>query len=257
MAAITVNSLNINDATNYTVTEVTYRHTAARDVQTAGISRNPGDKLVATEWKNKEITIKGYVFGSSPTTLRTLVDALHQNFAVQSLSLAIDTDRTYTATMTDLKVPTQFYNNSYVEYEAKFLAVDPFAYASQVTASGTVASGTSSVTSTITISGTVFAGPILSIYPKGANAGNSGIRAIKITHVPTGETITVSGTFNYNAAVSIDYMNFLVTNSGVASDYTGIFSRWQPGSVSFTIATISGVSNGYNYRFSYSPRYYQ
>lgn len=252
-----VNGLNIDDNTNYIVEEVTYRSMPSRDIKIQPISRNPGNKLTASEWKEKEITIKGVVFGSSASNLRTLVDSLQQYSAVQSLALAIDTDRTYTATLESLDIPTQFYNNTFARFNAKFLTVDPFAYATQITASGTVVSGTVTLSGSLTVSGTVFAQPTLTIIPKGANVGDSGIKAMQFTYVPTGEILTVSGTFNYNSSVIVDFRNFLVTNSGVTSDYTGIFSRFDPGSEAYTLTVSSGVRNGFNYIWAYQPRYYE
>ena len=254
---ITVNGLNITDNLNYLVEEVTYKSTPVRNILSVDISRRPGMKLTATEWSNKEINIKGRVFSTTVSGLLGLVDTLQQNFAVQSLALSIDTNRTYTATLESMDIPTQFYNNTMVQYDAKFLCVDPFAYANQITASGTVVSGTVTLSGAITISGSVFSMPQLSIYPKGANSGNSGIKAVTVTYVPTSETMTVSGTFNYSSPVTIDYFNFLVTNSGIASDYTGIFSRWDVGVDNFTITVSSGVKQAFNYVFSYQPRYFQ
>lgn len=254
---VTVNGLNISDNTSYLVEELDSRSPADRTINTQGISTRPGDKLLATEWNNKTIKIKGRVFGTTAALLKTNVDTLEQNFAVASLALQIDSDRTYTCTLTKLQIPSQFFNLTMVEYNAEFLAVDPFAYSSQLTASGTVVSGTVTFSGTLTVSGTVFAEPTLTINFKGANAGNSGAQQLRITHVPSGETMTISGTLNYLSDNSVDYKNFIVTLSGVSSDYSGIFSRWEPGSSAYTIAVISGTRQGFNYKWSYQPRYYQ
>ena len=253
---VTVNNLNIEDNVNYLVEEVTYRSVPNRGQQTNSVSRRPKTKLTANEWQYKEIEIKGRVFGTSPSDMRNYLDTLQQNFAVPSLTLAIDTDRSYTATLESLDIPTQHFNNSMIQYDAKFIATDPFAYAGLVTASGTVVSGTVTYSGSITVSGTVFAEPLLTINPTGANSGNSGINALKYTHVPTGETMTVSGTFSYSSPLVIDFNNFLVTNSGVSSDFTGIFSRFEPGVTPYTITVSSGIHNGFNYSWSYQPRYY-
>lgn len=254
---ITVNGLNITDNTTYLVEEVAYKQIPKRDVQSAPVSTRPGSKLLATEWSDKNIKIRGRVFGNSYDELVTNVDTLQKNFAVQSLALQIDTNRTYTATLTSLDIPTQFFNNTMVQYSAEFLCIDPFSYGPLLTVSGTTVSGTTTLSGMMTISGTVFAEPVLTINPKGAPAGNSGIKGLTITHVPTGETLTLSGVFNYTSDLVIDYKNFLVTNSGVASDYLGIFSRFEPGSLDFQITVTSGVAQGYNWKFTYQPRYYQ
>ncbi len=252
-----VDGLDISDGTNFITREITVKSAPGRVVNSAGISRRPGDKLTALEWSTKEIEVKGSVFSTTVSGLRGLIDTLQLHFATRSLILAVDTDRSYTANLTRMEIPNQFFNNSYAEYEATFLCVDPFSYADQVTASGTITSGTVTATGTLTVSGTVFAGPTLTITPAGANVGDSGIRALKVTHVPTGETMTISGVLSYNAPYIIDYTNYLVTNSGVSSDYTGIFSRWEPGQNQFTLAVISGVRNSFNYKFGYQPRFYQ
>jgi len=253
---ISANGISLEDGNNYLVEEVSFRSVPNRQVLSVPISRRPGDKLTGVEWGNKEIEIKGRIFSTTTSGLRGAIDNLQLNLAVQSLALSIDTDRQYTATLESLDIPTQFYNQTMAEFDAKFLTVDPFSYSSQITASGTVISGTVTYSGSITISGTVFAEPLLTLTPTGANVGNSGIKTFLITHVPSSETMTVSGTISYNSPISIDYNNFLVTNSGIQSDYTGIFSRFEPGLVNYTITVSSGVRQGFNWKFAYQPRFY-
>jgi cytoskeletal protein CcmA (bactofilin family) len=254
---ITINGLQIDDNVSFITEEVTYKSSPTRTIYSQDLSRRPGSKLTGVEWGSKEIEIKGRVFGTTVSGLIGNVDTLQQNASVQSLALSIDPGRTYTATLESLDIPTQFYNQTMASFDAMFLAIDPFAYGNQVTVSGTVISGTVTYSGVITISGNVWAGPVLSITPLGGSVGNSGITSFKVTHVPTGETMTVSGTMSYQSPVSIDYNNFFVTNSGILSDYQGIFSRWVPGNVNFTIAVISGTKQQYQYSFAYSPRYFQ
>ena len=254
--AIRVNNLNIEDGTSYIVEEVSFKSVPNRTVFSVPISRRPGDKLTGVEWGNKSIQIKGRIFSTTTSGLRGNIDTLQQNFAVQSLALSIDLDRTYTATLTKLDIPNLFYNQTMAQFDAEFLSVDPFSYANQVTVSGTVISGTLTYSGSITISGTVFAEPLLTINPTGANVGNSGIKNMTITHVPTGENITISGMINYASPFTIDYNNFLTTNSGINTDYVGIFSRWEPGVVNYLITVSSGVLQGFNYTWQYQPRFY-
>lgn len=254
---ITVNGLNITDNTNYIVEELTYRTMPSRNLVIEPISTRPGNKLIAYEWGAKEIYFKGRVFGTTPAEHQSNLDTLQKNFSIPFVSISIDEGRSYTATLSELSIPTQFYTLSMSEYEATFVCVDPFAYGSMLSVSGTVVSGTLTYSGSVTISGTHFAEPMLTIRPTGANAGNSGINALQIYHSPSGELLTVSGTINYNADLSIDYSNFYVTNSGEQSDYSGIFSRFEPGVVPFEITVTSGVRQGYNWTINYQPRYFQ
>ena len=249
---ITINGFNLDPSAGYILEEVTYKHTPSRQILSQPVSRRPGDKIIANEWKNKVINLRGRMIAGTSSDLNLMVDTLQQNFAVQSLALSIDQGRTYTATLTDMQIPTQFYNNSMVEWSAEFTAFDPFAYGTAVTASGVVASGIVTYSGALTISGSVFNYPKLIIYP---NA--SSIKEMMVTYVPTSETLTISGTFTANQPLVIDYDNFYFTNNGNQSDYLGIFSRWDVGSQNYTITTTSGTNAGFNYVWSYAPKYYQ
>jgi hypothetical protein len=253
--AITVNGLQIDDNIKYVVSEINQHRAPTRDVQSQQLSRTAGSKLLSNEWIEKQIDIKGYIFGTTSADFQTNMDTFKQNVALRSVALTID-NRTYTSTLTDLQIDTQFYNNTYVPYQASFLCVNPFAYMTGVTASGIVGTNITTYSGSLTISGSAFNQPTLTIIPTGGLAGNSGIKAVTVTYVPTGETLTVSGTFNYASAVVIDYLNYLVTNSGISTDYSGIFSRWDVGVDAFTITIASGTLGAYNYFFSYQPRYY-
>lgn len=255
--AITINSLDVSDNVNYLVESVRYKSNPSRALTNLSISRRPGDKLVANEWGSKEIEISGRIFGSSYSDLLTKVDTFQQTVNPASVAISIDNGRSYTGSIKSLEIPEQFYNQTMVKYQANFLCVDPFAYGAQLSVSGTTVSGTTTETINLTISGSVFAEPTLQINPTGALTGDSGIRQIKVTHVTSGETMTISGNLNYTASDIIDYDNFSVTISGVDSDYSGIFSRFEPGANQVTITILSGVTNGYLWKFAYQPRYYQ
>lgn len=262
MAQITINGLNIADNINFIVEELTYRQTPDRDIISLPLSTRPGEKLVTTEWRTKQIIIKGRVFNTTASGIEPVMDILEQNFAVQSAQLVIDANRTYTVQLEKLDVPTQFYNISMLQYTATLKALDPFAYGPLLTVSGTVASGVTTFSGTVTISGNVFCQPTITLTPtNGTFAGDSGYSQFQITYTNTGEQLTMSGTnsgdFQFGVATAADYNNFLVTISGTSVDYSGVFARWQPGIQNFTISIPQGSPAGYYWVFSYQPRYYE
>ena len=254
---ITINGLQIDDNINYLVEEIDYKNMPIRNIQIEAISTRPGNKMVAYEWAEKEITIKGRVFGQTYQDLNSLIDTLQKNFAVPFVDISIDTGKSFTGALSELTIPNQFYTLSMAQYEAKFICADPFAYGNMVTISGTTVSGTVTCSGVLTISGSAFAEPLLTLRPIGALAGNSGIQAIQIYNSSTGELVTVSGTFPYGSDITIDYANFAVTISGISSDFNGIFSRFEPGNVNYEITVTSGTRNAYQWKWSYRPRYYQ
>src|SRR5581483_10163701 len=116
---ITVNGLDITSGA-YIVEEATYHQQPVRDIKTTGVSRRSATKKTALEWKSKDIIIKGRVFSTSYSGLLNAVDTLQQNFAVQNLALQLDTNRTYTADLTKMEMPSQFYNLTMIQYNATF-----------------------------------------------------------------------------------------------------------------------------------------
>jgi hypothetical protein len=253
----TVNGLNLSDGINYLIEEADYRGTPDRRTYSSGISRRPGDKLTGQEWGTKKIKIKGRVWDTNYSNLLTRVDTLQKTIAPQSSTITVDTGRSYIGTLTQLQIPNQFYNMSMIQYDAEFLCLDPFSYGSQLTVSGMVVSGTLTYSGTLTISGSVFAEPVLTLNPTGSTEGNSGLKSISIANTTAGENLTVSGMINYTADLQVDYSAYQVTNSGVLSDFQGIYSRFEPGANNFEITVVSGTRQGYLWKFSYSPRYYQ
>jgi hypothetical protein len=254
---ININGLDVSDNINYLVESFDYRSPAERHVYTQATARHPGDKVVGLEWSNKTIKMAGRIFGNTPDDLNTALDTFELTLGAPQLTITVDSARSYTGVLSKLEIPNQFYNLSMLQYSAEFLCVDPFAYGSLLSVSGTTVSGTLTYSGSMTVSGTVFAEPTLTLNPTGALAGNSGLQGVTITHVPSGETITVSGVINYLSPLAINYSSFMITNSGVLNDFTGIFSRFEPGVNQFTITVISGTRQGYLWKWQYSPRYLQ
>jgi len=221
-----------------------------RDIISGPVATRAGDRYITSEWRSKEIEIKGRIFGNTSIELRQNIDDFQQALSIENISLFIDTDRYYTAVLESIDIPTQFYNATMVTYDAKFYCPDPFAYSSYTAVSGNTISGTLTYSGTVTISGTVYAEPSITITPRYIQNGLFTVTA------STGELVTLSGTFSPNNPVILDYRSFRVTNSGIASDFTGVFSRWEPGSNSFTINFSGGINAGYSWKLDYQPRYF-
>ena len=260
MADFSFAGFNLNDGVNYLITETNYRGFGTRRLDAAKLARRPGQKLFYTDFDKKEIDFHGYIVSTTASGLQGLIDTLQQNVALREQPLVINDDiygvRTYTATCSQLALPNQNYNQTFLPYSGKFLASNPFAYGPLLSASGQVASGVITFSGTTTISGNVFAEPTISLYPTSLAAGDSGIRAFQVGYTPAGENLTVSGVLSYTSPISLNYANYTVTVSGINGDFNGAFSRWEPGTTAFTITTSSGLNNSYNYVLSYQPRYY-
>ena len=157
-----------------------------------------------------------------------------------------------------LSVADPFYSQSYVPWEAEFIASDPFAYhpiSHQTT--GTVASGTQSLGKyNVTISGTAFAEPKFTVRFVGQAAGNTTVSGLVFEHIQVPTYLTVSGLIPYSSDVIVTYSGLYVTVSGVRRDFGGAFSRWEPGVNTFNITVTSGNNPGFNWTLEYQPRYF-
>lgn len=258
-----VNGLNISDNVNYLVESITYKSNPPRTIVSQPLSTRPGEKFITSEWQKKMIQMTGHIFCPTVSGLRTFVDQMQQSLATESTSLQIDSDRTYTVNLTKLDIPNQYYSTSIVPFSAEFEASDPFSYGTQLTISGISLPGVTTFSGTVTISGTVFAQPLLTITPISGmqQAGDAGYSMMQIEYLTNQELVTVSGMnagdFQYGVPVAIDYTNFQVTISGFQQPYTGVFSRWEPGIRQFTIDINVGTPNGFQWILSYQPRYYE
>src|ERR1700690_4083792 len=101
---ITINGLNLSDNVNYLVEEMTAKNVPNRDIIEQPISTRSGDKLITTEWRGKEIIIKGRVFSTTISGIIPFIDNMQQQMAVQSAQLLLDTNRTYTVSLKKLDI---------------------------------------------------------------------------------------------------------------------------------------------------------
>lgn len=256
MANPTFNNFSLQDS-NYLTEEIEYRTFPTRMLNVKQIARRPGTKLLGAEYAEKRIRLIGHVIGSSSSDLITKIDNLHKNLAVKEGELIVETNRTYHATVSSLSIADPHYSQTYVPFEAEFVASDPFAYSPMFTLQGTVASGTSNGTFPVTISGSVFAEPTLTINFNGRPAGNTTVSGMVLDHMTAGPSrITVSGTIPFSSDFITTWSGLNITVSGNNRDFVGAFQRWEPGSHLMRMIVTSGNNPGFAWTFRWQERYY-
>jgi len=244
---------------NYITSEVVFRTIPKRSLGTEKIARRPGVKLLAHDFAERIVNISGYIIGSSLSDLREKIDNLHANVTRKEDGLlSIDADRSGTATVASVSIADPHYAQDFVPFEMEFLMADPFWYGSQHSVSWTIASGISSLSDTITVSGSVFAEPSITYYAPSGD-GQTTTSGIIVEYAPTGEKTTWSGTgatstLAYGDSVTFDYGNHIILEGTDSVDVEGVFSRWEPGATNFTV-TFSGTAQGGSLEFVYQPRY--
>lgn len=254
----TFNSFSLQDS-NFITERIEFKGYGSRAVIRGNINRREGVKLLATEFGEKQVDISGIVVASSSSTLQTLLDSMKMNLTEEEGSLVLEQGRTFRATVIDLDIPDEHYNQSVARFTAKFMCSDPFSTGTLQTVSSNVVSGTFTYSGTVYISGTMFARPTVTFTPAGAATGNTNIKKLVLTHTQTGQILTISGFgsgagLSYANAVTLDLDAFTALEGSSAVDTAGGFPRWEPGTNNYTV-TVSGRFPGGSVGLSYQPRY--
>ncbi len=244
---------------SYITEEIIYRNSPGRNLDSQKIARRPGSKLVATDFSEKTIIVKGSILGTTSSDLQDLIDDLHSNVTrKESGVIYVDADRSAIATVRSVGIGDAHYSMDYAPFEIEFLMNDPFFYGLQQTVSYVIASGTSSILDTITISGSVFAEPSIT-YVSPAETGYTTTSGISVIYNNTGEIVTWSGTgghtsMAYNDLIQFDFNNHRIIEGVTETAIEGVFARWEPGPQTYQV-TFSGTAQGGTLSFAYQPRY--
>ena len=255
----TFNGVSLQDD-NYITSELIYRNTPDRDLQTAVISRRAGVKLVATDFMSRSVTINGSIIADTPDELQSLIDNLHVTLTNQeSVTMYVSSNRSGTVTLKSIGISDSFYTQTYVPFSIELLMTDPFFYGPQQVINYTIPAGTVNFSNVITISGSAYAEPAIT-YNAPAGGGYTTTSGIVVTYNATAEHITWSGTggvltLAQGSNVTFDYDSHRILLGITETSIEGVFSRWQPGPQSYTV-TFSGTAQGGTLAFAYQPRYY-
>lgn len=126
--SVKFNNNDLNNVTNI-VENTDHDSATTRVINSFKIARRDGEKLVSAFWGRKEITINGFIQGSSQSDFESKVDTLKSYLSLQDKNLDIDYNgatRRYTATAIEVKVARDSYNIDWSPYSVKFLVPSGF-----------------------------------------------------------------------------------------------------------------------------------
>ena len=258
MGLPTFNTFSFQDS-NFIAERIEFKGFAERAVIRGRVGRREGVKLLNSEYGEKEIEISGIVVADSASDLQTKLDGLKKNTQVEEGNLVIEADRTFKATISNLGIPDEHYNQSKAPFSVTFICTNPYAEGTQENATIDVPSGQFTISGTTTISGTFFNRPTITYTPAGAAAGNTLINSLNIYHIQSGQTVTVSGFgsgtgLDYGDIVTVNFETFASLEGTSEIDNSGAFAKWNTGTNDFTV-TSNGAFVGGTITISYQPRY--
>lgn len=255
-------SLNDLSETGVITSNILKGSTPDRSIEVEQVSRRSGGRVLNSEFQPKKVSIQGYVIGNNAEDLRDKVDSLHSNVTSQREGvLAVSSDRQATALVEKVNITENPYNTDYLPFTIDFVLPDPFFYAGQHTATFTLPSGTNIHTTPVTISGSYYALPALTINVAD-NVGETITSRVDITYESTGERVTWSGAsgeinLDYSDILQFDFDSQLITRNSTIQNTAGTYADFYPGTHTLTI-TFSGSGNwiGGDATLSYQPRYF-
>lgn len=258
MAYPQFNSFELNSGDFY-AERITFKGLASREVIRAKINRREGVKLLATEFGEKQITIEGQIVASSASVLQSDIDDLKKNIQIEEGALVIEADRTFYATVTDLTISDEHYNQTKAPYSLTFVVSNPFALGTLLTTVSNVTSGVYVFSGMMNISGTMFSRPTI-IYTPPSATGPTGINRIDLYHYATGQTLTISGfgsgtSLGYQSAITINLDTFTSLEGTTPINNSGAFMRWDPGNNQYRLTVSGNVLPGGTVTAYYQPRY--
>lgn len=263
MAYPQFNGFDLNDVniTGVITSNIYKGSTPERTIDIEQIARRPGGRVLNSEFQPREVSIKGYILGSNPSDLRTKIDSLHASVTSQREGLlTIESDRQATALVKKVSVEENPYNTDYIPFTIDFILPDPFFYGTQLTASFTLPSGESSVTTPITVSGSYYMLPTLTL-DVADDTGTTITSRVDITYETTGEAVTWSGAsgeieLDYSDILQFDFHSQLITRNSTLQNTAGTYADFYPGTHNLTV-TFSGSGDwvGGDMTLSYQPRY--
>lgn len=247
------NGFSLQDET-YITKNITFRHRAKRNIESAVITRRMGKKMISDNFGEKQINIKGIILADTPSELLTACDNLKKNLSAVEGNLVITNGRTYTATALSIDIPDQPYTQTMVPFDVDFISNLPYSESELQTAGFLVPSGVNITNVPITISGTVSCRPVIT-FTTVSGAGDSGVIAFSIKNQQTDNTVLISGLYNRDVDIAFNYDAYQVTVDNTQHDYVGQFDDMEVGGNTLQVV-VSGTNDGTQGLIEYKPRYW-
>lgn len=249
--SVSYDSVSIQDNDNYIPKIVDHISAPDREINYYDLSLRGGSKVVDAYYKSKEIVVSGIVKGDTASEFQQKVDELKELFSRIGKNLDISwrsTTRRYKCTCISHTLPSDYYNLTFINYEARFLAYEGFGRSISDTSISTSNVSTAVFERSTTITGSCEAMPTITVSVD----SETSLTAIKFKTNSTTDEISIPYAYTAGDVLIINCENKTITINGTAVDYTGNFPRFAPGSLTYTF-TMTSTANQVDMTISYTP----
>ena len=251
---IKFNNFDLQD-TNFKTRMIRHKNLPEKNIDLEPIARGDSFHIVNVYYPRKEIRIEGMLVCSSVADLRTKVDDLKKFLRPKEQNLDIDyggSTLRYTATVSSLDIPDDFYHISACPYRITFLC-KPFGKEITTNSRNFDNITNSTYTNSISITSSVDPSPLIRITVDAATALNK-IKFVNQLLDGITNSITVSQSFVTNSILTIDCDEKTVKIGNTNSDFLGVFPEFNPSTNSFTLIVTSSA-HSVDLHVEYYPTY--
>lgn len=235
--------LNSFTFTNCTINKILHDSGTPQELNIMNLSRRDGAKLISSNFNVKNITIVGYVKGTSQADLETNLDTLKQNIMVTNGNLDIPYAglyRRYIVSCSNITVSREHNHITFAPFEIRFTVCDP-PFGKEISAEGgsevlTEACSVQDVTaqrdtSSFSVGGSVSPRPIISLILD--TVGN--MDNIQVKNATTNKSLDIGTLWANGDTVIIDSDEFTVKRNNIDLNYDGVFPTFNLGTNNFEI----------------------
>jgi hypothetical protein len=198
------------------------------------LPRDDGSVLISSKYGRKYIPIQGVLVGSSESDLESKIDTFKELFSRTNKNLDITfagATRRYKASVESFSFDRDYYNISYVPWQARFVIVEGVGEDTTETAyknEDEITPGSDGVQSAWTLAGTAPPKPRVTITP---NATGADCRGVAIVNEDNSQRIMVpvSGGLASGTPIEIDFRLKTAKLAGVETEYLGQFPEMKVG----------------------------
>lgn len=256
---VTYNSYALSDVATFIPRVTDHQSAPEREMNMLKVARNDGSKLISSWWKEKYITLEGFIQASSQATLEAKIDEFKTYLSIPSATLSYSWDASgnreyHDATISNLKIIRDSDNRDWCEFSITFLVPSGKGQATSATTVSYPNVTTATKAITLTVTGSAIAHPIFTFTVNSETSLTNIALTNTSTFLGTNNTINFPASYNAADVLSVDFGTFEVTLNGSPLDYTGAWPSFGPQGNSISIV-FSSAAHNVTIGISYYPEY--
>lgn len=239
MFSVTFDSTELVSST-YHLQYAKHQPVPDREIVMERLSNRDGEVIISNYYRSKRILVKGTIVGSSASDLQTKVDTFKELFSREAKNLDITptggSARRYVATCAKHSLNQDYYNITFLPWEAEFIVPLGYGKATSLTNHSLDNITTTPKTGSVTITGSRGCKPTITL----TIVNETTMTVLKFHNTTTGQYIQITRAFADAEVITIDCEAMTCKVGATAVDFTGVFPDFDFGVNAYTITTTDG-----------------